>query len=312
MVMSVAHAQRKLAAGQMSRLVTLAADGSDLRLVYETSEVIEAPNWSPDGKWLVYNGGGGLFRIAASADGAKPERIEIGDVKGANNDHVLAPNGRTIYFSARGHLYAVPFAGGQPRRISNEQPAERPLQHWLHGVSPDETMLAFTGTRRAGVDTTQLSDIYTLPVAGGKEVNLTNSPAFDDGPEYSPDGKWIYFNSELGSTVAGHAQIHRMRPDGTGVERLTNDERVNWFPHVSPDGRVIVYVSFPAGTLGHPADRAVILRRMNPDGTGIADLIAFTGGQGTMNVASWAPDSRRFAFVMYPRAGETPERRARR
>lgn len=118
------------------------------------------------------------------------------------------------------------------------------------------------------------------------------------------DGKWIYFNSEINADVPGHAQCYRMAPDGTGVEQLTQDERVNWFPHISPDGNWIVYISFPPGTVKHPMDKEVILRRMKPDGREQADVIGFNGGQGTINVNSWSPDSKHFAFVMYPAAAE--------
>jgi len=130
-------------------------------------------------------------------------------------------------------------------------------------------------------------------------VQLTDDDFPDDGSEFSPDGRWIYFNSERGSSKPGHAQLFRMAPDGSNVEQLTSDDRVNWFPHVSPDGQRISYVSFPPGTLGHPPDLDVLVRLIEPDGT-IRDLVDLFGGQGTMNVASWAPDSRSLAYVAYP------------
>jgi Tol biopolymer transport system component len=141
-------------------------------------------------------------------------------------------------------------------------------------------------------------------VAGGADTRLTNTPAPDDGPEYSSDGKWIYFNSELNARERGHAQCFRMAPDGSGIEQLTHDERVNWFPHITPDRNWIVYISFPPGTEKHPANKDVILRRMKPDGSETADLLGFNGGQGTINVNSWSPDSKHFAFVMYPEAAK--------
>jgi Tol biopolymer transport system component len=302
---SKAGAGTKSAKNRRAQLMTIGIDGSDKRLIYETTTGLEAPNWSPDGKWLVCNGGGALWRIAADGSG-QPEKIPTGNVQKVNNDHVLAPNGRTIYFSAAGHLYAVPFAGGQPRRVSNDQPPARQYKYFLHGVSPDEQTLAYVGVESANGDPWGRMDLFTIPAAGGADTRLTNTPAPDDGPEYSSDGKWIYFNSELNAKLPGHAQCYRMKPDGTGIEQLTHDERVNWFPHVSPDGRWIVYISFPPGTVKHPADKDVILRRMRPDGSEQADIIAFNGGQGTINVNSWSPDSQRFAFVMYPKIGETP------
>lgn len=200
----------------------------------------------------------------------------------------------------RAHLYAVPFEGGQPRRVSNEHPSATAFKYFLHGVSPDDKTLAYVGVSAVGDDPWGRLDLYSIPTVGGPDTRLTDTLAPDDGPEYSPDGKWIYFNSELNAKVPGHAQCYRMKPDGTGIEQLTYDERVNWFPHVSPDGNWIVYISFPPGTVKHPANKDVILRRMKPDGSEQADIIAFLGGQGTINVNSWSPDSKRFAFVAYP------------
>lgn len=288
----------KQKSNRVSRLATIGIDGSDKRVIYQVNESIEAPNWSPDGKWLVINSKGALLRIPADGS-AKPEVIPTGDVTGANNDHVLSPDGKTIYFSAQSHLFAVPFDGGQPRRISNDQPPERRFKYFLHGVSPDEKTLAYAGVENESGNPWGRIDLWTIPVAGGPDTRLTNTPAPDDGPEYSADGQWIYFNSELNAKVPGHAQCYRMKLDGTGIEQLTHDERVNWFPHISPDGKWVVYISFPPGTVKHPADKDVILRRMRPDGSEQGDIIAFNGGQGTINVNSWSPDSKRFAFVMY-------------
>lgn len=296
---SSARADTSLAPGQVARLTTIGIDGSDPRVVYQTSDVIEAPNWSSDGKWLVFNSKGSLWRIAADG-GTQPEKIATGDVQDVNNDHVLSPDSRTIYFSAGGHLYAVPFAGGQPRRVSNEHPPEEQFHYFLHGISPDGQTLAYVGVSAVNGKPWGRLDLFTIPAAGGPDTRLSDTTAADDGPEYSPDGKWIYFNSELNAKVKGHAQCFRMKPDGTGVEQLTHDERVNWFPHLSPDGRWIVYLSFPPGSTGHPANKDVILRRMKPDGSEPADIIALLGGQGTINVNSWSPDSRRFAYVAFP------------
>jgi Tol biopolymer transport system component len=294
---------------QVSQLATLGADGSDLRIVYETSDHIEAPNWTADGKWFVFNAKGLLWRIPADGSAA-PVQIATGEVKDANNDHVLSPDGSTLYFSAAGQLYAVPMMeGGQPRRISNDQASERKFKYFLHGVTPDNTVLAYVGVEAVGGNAWGLSNLYTIPAAGGPDTQLTHLKVHVDGPEYSADGKWIYFNSELNAQAAGHSQCFRMTCDGGGIEQLTHDERVNWFPHISPDGKWVVFISFPPGTLNHPADKDVILRRMRSDGVEQADLLRFNGGQGTINVNSWAPDSKRFAFVMYadPSAAKTPK-----
>ncbi len=187
-------AQENAAKRQVAQIMTIGIDGSDPQLVLQ-SQGFQAPNWSPDGKWLICNGKNALWRIAADGS-TKPEKIPTGDVKGINNDHVLSPDGQTIFFSAGQHLYSVPFAGGQPKRISNEHSTERQFKYYLHGISPDAETLAYVGAELDGDDPWGRLDLYTIPAAGGADTRLTNTPAPDDGPEYSPDGQWIYFNSE--------------------------------------------------------------------------------------------------------------------
>ncbi|PZR95294.1 MAG: biopolymer transporter Tol [Candidatus Nephthysia bennettiae] len=289
---------RTLRPGQRAQLFVVAVDSGERRLVHDSSTLLfEAPNWTGDGEWLVINGDGLLFRLRADGSGDR-EQIDLGTVPAINNDHVLSPDGHTVYVSAEdGHLYAVPFAGGSPRRVSNDRGAN--FHHFLHGVSPDGQTLAYIGlTENPGGAAN--TNVFTIPAAGGADVQVTDDEFADDGAEFSPDGEWIYFNSERGSTRPGHAQLFRIRPDGSALQQLTFDERVNWFPHLAPDGSQLAYVSFPPGTLGHPADREVIIRLMAPGGGTPRDLATVFGGQGTMNVPSWGPDSRRLALVEYP------------
>lgn len=287
---------RALQPGQRAELTVIGADGGGRKVILVADEVIEAPNWTPDGAALIFNAGGEIWRIAADGSGP-PVRIETRTLRDFNNDHVLSPDGQTLYLSSNdGHLYAVRVTGGEPRRISNVHAA--PHHYYLHGISPDGATLAYVAVE--GAAGRKRINIFTIPAAGGPDRRLTDLDKPHDGPEYSPDGEWIYFSSERASTRPGHAQCFRMRVDGSAVEQLTFDERVNWFPHVSPDGTAIVYISYPEGTLGHPADKEVILRFMRPDGSGQRDVVALFGGQGTINVNSWAPDSRRFAYVAYP------------
>lgn len=287
---------RTLAPGQRAELYVVDVDSGETTLVHTSSSMlIEAPNWTPDGRDLLVNGDGYLWRVPAA--GGEPEKVDLGDIPLINNDHVLSPDGSTVYVSAfDGQLYAIPFATGVPRRVSNDHGPS--FYYFLHGVSPDDTTLAYIGLVVRD-DGSMVTNVFTIPTAGGEDTQLTDDAFPDDGSEYSPDGAWIYFNSERGSTTPGHAQLFRMRTDGTGIEQLTHDERVNWFPHLSPDGRRIAYISFPPGTLGHPADLDVYVRLIDEDGS-TRDLAHLFGGQGTINVASWAPDSRRLAYVAYP------------
>lgn len=281
---------RTLRPGQRSELYVVDVRTGDRRLVLSSSTVLfEAPNWSADGRLLV-NGDGRLF--SATPDGLT--EIDLGGVPPINNDHVLSPEGTTIFVSADdGHLYAVPLdGGGAPRRVSNDRGPG--FHHYLHGISPDGRTLAYIGLEQ--VDGRRITNVWTIPAAGGADVQVTNDEHADDGSEYSPDGKWIYFNSER----AGHAQLFRISVSSGAAEQLTSDERVNWFPHPAPDGSAIAYVSFPPGTEGHPADiDDVRLRLLTPQGE-IREIATLFGGQGTMNVPSWSPDSGSFAYVAYP------------
>jgi len=289
---------RRLQAGQFCELVVFDITSGRATVVYETGELIEAPNWSPDRKWLVYNGDGRLFRISPHG-GEGPHRINTAPVENLNNDHVISPDGCSIFVSADdGHLYEVPFDGGTPRRVSNAHETARGFRYYLHGISPDGATLAYVGLERTAGRV--MTRICTIPAKGGADFFLTDGACPVDGPEFSPDGQWIYFNSEATATRPGHAQLFRMRPDGSGLEQLTHDERVNWFPHPSPDGRSLVYLSYPSGTTGHPADKDVILRLTGMEGGPPRDVDAFNGGQGAINVNSWAPDSKAFAYVRYP------------
>lgn len=246
----------------------------------------EAPNWSPDGRWLILNHGGSLYRLAAQ--GGQPERIDTGRVERINNDHGISPDGKELVISA-GQMFVLPFAGGTPRQVTSLTPS------YFHGWSPDGRRLAYCARRGDNFD------LYDIAVEGGEERRLTTHAGYDDGPDYTPDGKWIWFNSDR----AGTWDLWRIPAEGAGVndvraERMTKDEREDWFPHPSPDGRKIVFLSFLPGTKGHPANQTVQLKMLETKRQGPAAVLAeFFGGQGTINVNSWARDSRRFAFVRY-------------
>lgn len=290
---------RRLLPGQRSSIMIIDRDGESPRQLWSSEELIfEAPNWTRDGEWLVINGDDWLWRLAVDGS-TPPERIEISGLPPVNNDHVLSPDGATIFASADdGHIYACPLAGGAALRVTNDPPTPT-FFHYLHGVSPDGALLAYVGLDHMSVPLA--ADLYLVPTAGGQDRRITDTPKHKDGCEYSPDGQWLYCNTEDFSDAPGHAQIARLRPDGSGMEQLTFDERVNWFPHLAPDGMVAVYLSYPPGTNSHPPNLPVELRLVtDEDWAGARTVVSLFGGQGTINVNSWAPDSSRFAYVAYP------------
>ncbi len=270
-----------------STLEIITVASTDRRAIYVAPERFEAPNWMPDGKTLLFNRNGRVEKIPAT--GGTPQVLDTGFATRCNNDHGISPDGTQLVISDqsqeehRSLVYIVPIGGGTPRRITQKSPS-----YW-HGWSPDGKTLAFVGERNGDFD------IYTIPAAGGEEKQLTTAKGLDDGPEYSPDGKYIYFNSER----TGHMQIWRMRADGSEQEQVTFGEENDWFPHLSPDGQQMVFVTFDASVKGHPENKDVMLRMMTLKDKKITVLAKLFGGQGTMNVPSWSPDGKQFAFVSY-------------
>jgi TolB protein len=292
---------RELAAVQVCQVwVHDIVSGQNAMLLQTDKLLLEAPNWSLQGDALILNGAGVLWKLPVE----KPvlQEITISNVPPLNNDHVLDPDGEHIFVSAYDdwHIYRASLNGGAALRISGKEGPEG-LFHFLHGVSPDGRHLAFVGVEaeQAGSGLRFISaEICTMNADGSNFQQITRGGAPADGPEYSPDGHWLYFNTE---TFSKNAQIARMRPDGSEPARLTFTDTVDWFPHLSPDGRRAVYLAYPPDTQGHPADLWVELMVVH-DGNWQRPLRAarLFGGQGTINVNSWAPDSRRFAYVTYP------------
>lgn len=270
----------------ISTLETVPIASRDRRAIYTTTNLIEAPNWSRDGFSLFFNSKGRMYRLPVT--GGEPEVIDTGFATRCNHDHGLSPDGKFLVISdqsqeRRSVIYTLPVTGGTPRRITKLGPS-----YW-HGWSPDGQTLAYCGERNGEFD------IYTIPAAGGEETRLTTAKGLDDGPDYSPDGAWIYFNSERNGTM----QIWRMRSDGTQQEQVTSDDFNNWFPHPSPDGKWLVFLSYDKEVKGHPDNKDVTLRLQPIAGGKIEVLAKLFGGQGTINVPSWSPDSRKLAFVSY-------------
>ena len=261
-------------------------------VVKEFPYLIEAPNWTPDGEWLVYNSRGKLYKISP-AHAEEPQLINTGFAVNCNNDHAISANGKYIALSntpvegGGSHIYTVPFAGGTPQLVTPIGPS------YLHGISPDNKQLAYCAERKGNFD------VYTIPFEGGEEVRLTTTEGLDDGPEYSPDGKYIWFNS----VRTGLMQVWKMKADGSEQTQMTFDEtRNSWFPHISPDGKQVIFITYTKGDLKpdeHLANKNVELRIMPAEGGEPKTLVKLFGGQGTINVNSWAPDSKRLAFVSY-------------
>ena len=276
-------------------------DGSS-RLVYTADSIWEAPNWSPDGKYLLLNSKGAIYRFVLRSDGtAVPQKLSIPAQYDCNNDKSISPDGTKLAFSATlapsedSQVFLANADGSDIERMTVDSPS------YFHSWSPDGKTLAFVAQRNGSGQ----FDIYSMPTSGAPEKRLTSNIHHDDGPDYSPDGKWIYINSNR----SGKESIWRLPADGAGPDDrnariVVSDGLEDWFPHISPDGRKMVYIGYPAGTATHdPRTVSISFKLVTIDHGKVAaeqkTIVNAIGGQGSMNVNSWAPDSMRFAYVTY-------------
>lgn len=280
-----------------SNLELMDVASGDREVIYKVPYSIQAPNYTIDGKSLIFNGSDGLiynFDLRTRV----PKLINTGKVIANNNDHVISFDGKMLGLSSGikelggSIIFTVPVTGGEPKQITPKGPS------YLHGWSPDGKSLVYCAERNGDFD------VYKVPSEGGAEVNLTNVKGLDDGPEYSPDGKYIYFNS----VRSGLMQIWRMKPDGSDQEQVTTDEYNNWFAHLSPDGKGMVYLSFLKEEVVpsmHPPYKHVYIRYLPITGGKPKVLAYFYGGQGSINTPSWSPDSKKIAFISNTDMGDS-------
>jgi TolB protein len=298
-----------------STLQTIAIDNNArMAFVIQTGKgQMEAPNWSRDGKTLIFNRAGKLWSVpAAEGDGSLAEatQIDIGNASDCTGSHGLSPDGKWIAMTCTTpdhpgrRVYTVPAAGaivpaagaivpaagaivpatgGAPRLVTANPDS------YFHSWSPDGKTILFTRPSHGTLN------IFAISPDGGAETALTTGTGVSDDPDFSADGQWIYFNSDR----AGGMQIWRMRHDGSAPEQVTFDEKHNWTAHPSPDGKSILILSYDKDVTGHAANKDVTLRIINTADGKIRDLVEIVGGSGSDNVPNWAPDGAHFAFVSY-------------
>lgn len=283
-----------------SILCTMDVETGEETVLHEFPGIIEAPNWLNDGNTLLYNADGKIYRYEIDKDHV--EQVDTGFCVQCNNDHVPSPDNQLLAVSCmppeltdgtyESHIYVLPMTGGEPKDLTG------PGLSYLHGWSPDGKELAYCAFRKKPEEETMRIEICTIPSDGGEETCLTDGKGYNDGPEYSPDGNHIWFNS----TRSGLMQVWRMNRDGSGLTQMTDFDANNWFGHVSPDGKHVIYLTFAKGELEpneHLPNMYVSLGMMDYDGQNKKKVLDLFGGQGSINVNSWAPDSRRIAYVKY-------------
>jgi Tol biopolymer transport system component len=280
-----------------SRLEILDVVTGNRQVIYESPVRFEAPNWMPDGKHLLFNSKGYLWTIPIDGK-SLPSKLNTGNVNRNNNDHVISFDGKWLGISSHrsglsgggSTIYVLPLAGGEPQMVTEKTPS------YLHGWAANNREVYYVGRRDTGQYA--LFHIFKANIKTGEETRLTQFTfGHVDGPEGSPDGKWVYFNGSMTGTM----QLWRMEPDGTGLEQLTFDQYNNWFPHISPDGKWIAYIAFEPDIdpTQHPGCKQVSLKIMPVTGGAPKTIAYLYGGQGTINTPSWSPDSKYVAFVSY-------------
>jgi hypothetical protein len=290
---------RKLLPGQFSELhVYDVQSGVDEVIYRDPMLLLEAPNWHRD-NYLLLNGDGLLWKF--DLQNSELHEVALQSIGELNNDHVLSSDHQEIFLSANDpwRIYRAPVAGGQADTVTT---SKNTGMHFLHGVSFDGKQLAYVRIDDSAEDVFSSGRVQVFEIETGRDWPLVSGDGPEDGPEFSVDDVWVYFNTEHFSERPGLAQIAKVKRDGSGFELLTFDDRVNWFPHQSLCGNYWVYLSYPPGTIGHPADLDVQLRLVKGEDWNNPVVIAqLFGGQGTINVNSWSPHEAKFAYVSYPK-----------
>ncbi len=278
---------------QNCNLEILEVETGKRKILKTFDKVIEAPNWSKDGKYLVYNSEGLIYKF--DLETSEITKIDTDFVNACNNDHVISSDGKSLAISNNdvvdnrvlSKIYVVDIEGGLPELITEEGPS------YLHGWSPDGDKLSYVAMRNS-----KNFNIFEISIKTREEVQITKGDWNDDGCEYNTAGDKIWFNS----TRTGLMQIWCMNADGSDQVQMLDIHKNCWFPHISPDDKQVVYIAYKVGDLEyweHLPDLDVELRIMDSDGKNDRLLAELHGGQGTINVNSWSPDSKNIAFVSY-------------
>jgi Tol biopolymer transport system component len=250
---------------------------------------MQAASWAPDGGSIYVHEAGRIERIPylPPGVGGVPQVLDTGALVDCSGNYGLSPDGKSLALScaaSRGGMHQVYVLAvqeqGPPHRVTVGGESS-----FFHAWSPDSRSIAFT---RGSADR---ADIFTIEAAGGTELRLTRDTV-NDGPDYSADGKLIYFDSSR----SGSTQIWRMKIDGSGAEQLTDDESLNSSPHVSRDGRTIAFLS-RTPTL-RPGIGASSIKLMSFSDGQIRTLVNFQGDRGSFSMYAWG-DANHLAFVSY-------------
>jgi Tol biopolymer transport system component/DNA-binding winged helix-turn-helix (wHTH) protein len=293
------------------------ADGSNVRRIVNDAEYDVGPQWSPDGRKIVFmTGRNRNFDVyEMNADGTGQRNLTADHDK-SDGAPVWSIDGHNIAFArrieGRDQIFVMDSAGGNLKRVTHNA-ANNGAPRW----SPDGSKLIFHTDQDGNFE------IYMTSV-DGELAQLTDDAADDLAPDWSPDGNRIAFSSNRN----GKQHIYVMNADGSSLAQITNSPAEDTEPAWAPDGKRIAFTSLrdgnrdvyvidtdgsnPRRLTDHPgidssprwsADGRIVFTS-NRDGQADIYVMDHAGQNvrrlttiGAAGQAAWAPDGRRVAFV---------------
>ena len=218
----------------------------------------QQPAFSPDGKKIAYVLDNNIWVM--NADGSDQRQLTFHSAN--DTGPAFYPDGRTIVFaserSGNFDLWRISVAPSDPVRLTTTPQHE----FGAPSVSPDGTRIAFVADQTGNFDN---FEIYTINADGTNRTRLTDHPAFDFAPNFSPDGTKIVFDSTRDQLPGNpNAEIYVMSADGSDETNLSNSEKDDRSPSFSPDGKKIAFASDRDPESGQGESE---IYTMNADGT---------------------------------------------
>ena len=287
--------------GGQRDLATVSVEDGEARVLLDDAPLDWAPTWSPDGTSLFFasdrGGSMGLWRLAideATGESHGAPELVVGGLETSVALPSLSADGSVLAFRSETvtvNPFVIPFdpeteVAGRPRELIRRAGKLIPT-----GVSPDGEWLALFN-----LGETQ-EDLFLARTDGSELRRLTDDPARDRGPQFSPDGSLVTFMSNRGGTYA----VYSIRTDGSALTLLAEGggEKGEGVNNVSfePGGERLLATTFDGF--------AVLARPPWPVDVDKAERVAeIRFPAGALAVSSWSPDGRKLAGLITNETGD--------